>query len=32
MWFRKAIALGFIGSGATVGYQWAGGGPREPSH
>ncbi|MFL5354136.1 hypothetical protein [Archangium sp.] len=30
MWFRKAIALGFIGSGATVGYQWAGGGPRDP--
>lgn len=28
MWLRKAIALGFIGSGATVGYQWAGGGPR----
>ncbi|OJT25600.1 hypothetical protein BO221_06930 [Archangium sp. Cb G35] len=27
-WFRKYIALGFIGSGATVGYQWAGGGPR----
>ncbi|HEX5745820.1 MAG TPA: hypothetical protein VFZ09_06230 [Archangium sp.] len=27
-WFRKSIALGFIGSGATVGYQWAGGGPR----
>jgi len=26
---RKYIALGFIGSGATVGYQWAGGGPRE---
>jgi hypothetical protein len=25
---RKYIALGFIGSGATVGYQWAGGGPR----
>lgn len=31
MWFRKTIALGFIGSGATVGYQWAGGGPRERS-
>jgi hypothetical protein len=30
-WLRKAIALGFIGSGATVGYQWAGGGPRERS-
>jgi hypothetical protein len=27
-WFRKYIALGFIGSGATMGYQWAGGGPR----
>jgi hypothetical protein len=27
-WFRKYIAVGFIGSGATVGYQWAGGGPR----
>jgi hypothetical protein len=27
---RKYITLGFIGSGATVGYQWAGGGPREP--
>ncbi|WNG42909.1 hypothetical protein F0U60_01475 [Archangium minus] len=27
-WFRKTIALGFVGSGATVGYQWAGGGPR----
>jgi hypothetical protein len=27
---RKYIALGFIGSGATVGYQWAGGGPRNP--
>ena len=25
---RKYIALGFIGSGATLGYQWAGGGPR----
>ncbi|PTL75820.1 hypothetical protein DAT35_53235 [Vitiosangium sp. GDMCC 1.1324] len=32
MWFRKTIALGFIGSGATVGYQWAGGGPRDHSH
>jgi hypothetical protein len=30
-WFRKGIALGFIGSGATVGYQWAGGGPRDRS-
>jgi hypothetical protein len=29
---RRYIALGFIGSGATVGYQWAGGGPRERSH
>jgi hypothetical protein len=28
---RRYIALGFIGSGATVGYQWAGGGPRERS-
>jgi hypothetical protein len=27
-WLRKYITLGFIGSGATVGYQWAGGGPR----
>jgi hypothetical protein len=27
-WLRKYIAVGFIGSGATVGYQWAGGGPR----
>ncbi|WNG22716.1 hypothetical protein F0U62_00770 [Cystobacter fuscus] len=26
--FRKAIALGFIGSGSTVGYQWAAGGSR----
>ncbi len=25
---RQLIALGFIGVGATVGYQWAGGGPR----
>ena len=25
---RKYIALGFVGSGATLGYQWAGGGPR----
>jgi hypothetical protein len=25
---RGLIALGFIGAGATVGYQWAGGGPR----
>ncbi|MCY1072929.1 hypothetical protein [Archangium lansingense] len=30
-WLRKYIALGFIGSGATVGYQWAGGGPRTRS-
>ncbi len=29
MLVRKYIALGFIGSGATVGYQWAGGGPRQ---
>ncbi len=26
---RRAIGLGFIGVGSTVGYQWAGGGPRE---
>lgn len=26
---RRWVALGLIGSGATVGYQWAGGGPRE---
>ena len=25
---RKYIALGFIGAGTSVGYQWAGGGPR----
>ena len=25
---RKYVALGFIGSGSTLGYQWAGGGPR----
>jgi|GEM_PF-4020317 len=25
---RHLIALGFIGAGATLGYQWAGGGPR----
>jgi hypothetical protein len=25
---RKLIGLGFIGAGATVGYQWGGGGPR----
>jgi hypothetical protein len=25
---RQLIGLGFIGAGATVGYQWAGGGPR----
>lgn len=30
--FRKYIALGFIGSGATLGYQWAGGGPRPRAH
>ncbi|WP_257461741.1 hypothetical protein [Archangium lipolyticum] len=28
---RKYIALGFVGSGATLGYQWAGGGPRQRS-
>jgi hypothetical protein len=28
---RKYIAIGFIGSGATLGYQWAGGGPRPRS-
>jgi hypothetical protein len=26
--WRRAIALGLVGSGATAGYQWAGGGPR----
>ncbi|HEX8538116.1 MAG TPA: FKBP-type peptidyl-prolyl cis-trans isomerase, partial [Cystobacter sp.] len=26
--FRKSIALGFIGAGSTVGYQWAAGGSR----
>lgn len=26
--WRRGIALGFVGSGATAGYQWAGGGPR----
>lgn len=26
--WRQSIALGFVGAGATVGYQWAGGGPR----
>ncbi|QRN97243.1 hypothetical protein JRI60_51290 [Archangium violaceum] len=31
MALRKYIALGFIGSGATLGYQWAGGGPRQRS-
>jgi uncharacterized membrane protein YeaQ/YmgE (transglycosylase-associated protein family) len=25
---RQLIAVGFIGASATVGYQWAGGGPR----
>ncbi len=25
--WRQAIALGLVGAGATVGYQWAGGGP-----
>jgi hypothetical protein len=29
---RQLIALGFIGAGATVGYQWAGGGPRPNGH
>jgi hypothetical protein len=29
---RQLIALGFIGVGATVGYQWAGGGPRPDRH
>ncbi|XXF78266.1 hypothetical protein P2318_00480 [Myxococcaceae bacterium GXIMD 01537] len=30
---RRWVGLGFIGAGATVGYQWAGGGPRDnPSH
>ncbi|KFE68464.1 hypothetical protein [Hyalangium minutum] len=27
--WRRGIALGFVGSGATAGYQWAGGGPRD---
>lgn len=26
--WRRGIALGFVGSGATAGYQWASGGPR----
>jgi hypothetical protein len=26
--WRRGIALGLVGSGATAGYQWAGGGPR----
>jgi hypothetical protein len=26
--WRQLIALGLVGAGATVGYQWAGGGPR----
>lgn len=26
--WRQSIALGLVGTGATVGYQWAGGGPR----
>jgi hypothetical protein len=26
--WRRSIALGLVGAGATVGYQWAGGGPR----
>ncbi len=29
---RKLIGLGFIGAGATLGYQWAGGGPRPDGH
>ncbi|NMO20229.1 hypothetical protein HPC49_39130 [Pyxidicoccus fallax] len=29
---RQLIALGIIGAGATVGYQWAGGGPRPDRH
>ncbi|MFP2929222.1 hypothetical protein ACLESO_29270 [Pyxidicoccus sp. 3LG] len=29
---RQLIALGFIGAGATLGYQWAGGGPRSDEH
>lgn len=29
---RGLIALGFIGAGATAGYQWAGGGPRPDEH
>ncbi|WP_240358653.1 hypothetical protein [Myxococcus vastator] len=29
---RRLIALGFIGVGATLGYQWAGGGPRPDGH
>ncbi|AEI63552.1 hypothetical protein [Corallococcus macrosporus] len=29
---RQLIALGFIGVGATLGYQWAGGGPRPDGH
>ncbi len=29
---RQLIGLGFIGAGATVGYQWAGGGPRPDEH
>jgi hypothetical protein len=27
-WMRRLIGLGIIGSGATLGYQWGGGGPR----
>jgi hypothetical protein len=26
--WRQAIALGFVGAGASAGYQWAGGGPK----
>ncbi|MCP3136974.1 hypothetical protein [Pyxidicoccus xibeiensis] len=29
---RELIALGFIGAGATLGYQWAGGGRRADEH
>ncbi len=29
---RQLIGLAFIGAGATVGYQWAGGGPRPDEH
>ncbi|QDE87549.1 hypothetical protein BHS06_00535 [Myxococcus xanthus] len=29
---RQLVGLGFIGVGATLGYQWAGGGPRPDGH